>query len=155
MFYGLFGTQNLMVTLILKFYPRKGQVEVKLGQIRSNFKIQNFLAKICLSCADVSQDSKNVIYFYVRQLEMPKNAFQKYDAITFTWFFGHCTVKNKDISLKILHVCCLYESLSHIFLFLDNLKISDFRGNYFWKKWIFLTLGVKIEKYQNSEIAIS
>ena len=131
MFYGPFGTQNSMVTFIFKFDPRKGQLQVKLGQIRSNFKIQNFLTKICLSCADLSQDSKNVIYFYVRQLEMPQNAFQKCDVITFTWFLGHCTAKNKDIALKFcLHVVCMY--LDNIYSgFLNTLKILDYIGNYF------------------------
>ena len=76
MFYGSFGTQNSMVTFIFKFDPRKGQLHVKLGQIRSNFKIQDFLIEICLSCAHLSQDSKNVIYFYLRQLEMPKVALK-------------------------------------------------------------------------------
>ena len=123
MFNGSFGTQNLMMTLIFKFDPRKGQLEVKLGQIRSNSKIQNFLTKICLSCADLYQDSKNVIYFCVRQLEMPKNAFKKCDVITFTcFFFCHCSAKNKDISLKFyIRVVCMY--LNQIYSgFLDNLK---------------------------------
>ena len=35
-----------------KFDPMKGQLWVKLGQIESNFKIQHFLTKTCLSCAD-------------------------------------------------------------------------------------------------------
>ena len=44
-------------------------------------------------------------------LEMPKNAFQKPHVITFTcfFFFGHCTVKNKDIALKFcMRVLCMY-----------------------------------------------
>ena len=48
MFYGSFGTQNSM-TFIFKFDPRKGQFQVKLGQIWSNFKIPFFLQKFaCL-----------------------------------------------------------------------------------------------------------
>ena len=109
-----------MVTLIFKFDPRKGQLQVKLGQIRSNFKIQNFLTKIYLSCADLSQDSKNVIYFYVRQLEMSKNVFQKCDVITFTWFFGHCTAKNEDIALKFC--------MRVIYMYLDHICIFRFFG---------------------------
>ena len=35
----LFVTQNSMVTFISKFGPRKGQCQVKLGQIGSNFQI--------------------------------------------------------------------------------------------------------------------
>ena len=131
MFSGSFGTQNLMVPLIFKVDPNKGQLQVKLGQIKSNLKIQNLLTKICLSCADLSQESKKDIYFYVRQLEMLKNAFQKCEVITFNWFFGHCTAKNKDIALNFcMRVACTY--LDHIFSgFSDNLEISDFIGNYF------------------------
>ena len=77
MFYGSFGTQNSMVTPISKFDPMKGQCQVNLGQIRSNFQFQNLLRKTCLSYPDLSQDSKNVIHFYVQQLEIPKIAFQK------------------------------------------------------------------------------
>ena len=133
MFYGSFGTHNSMVAFIFKFEPRKGQLHVKQGQITSNFKIQNFLIQICLSCADLSQNSKNVIYFYVQQLEMQKIAFQKCDVITFTWFSGHCTAKNKDIALKFcVRVVCMY--VDHIYSgCLDNVKNLDFIGNYFWK----------------------
>ena len=99
--YGSFKMQNSMVAFIFKFGPRNGQFQVKLGQIRSNFKIQDFPSKTCLSCKVLSQDSKTVIYFYVRQLEMPKIALQKCDVITSTRFFGHCTAKNKDIALKL------------------------------------------------------
>ena len=81
-----------MVTFIFKFDPRKGQLQVKLGQIRSNFKIQSFLTKTWLICADLSQDSKNVIYFFVRQLEMPKIAFQKCD-VTFICFLAIAQAK--------------------------------------------------------------
>ena len=108
MFYGSFGTQNTMVAFIFGFDPRKGQYKVKLGQKRSNFQNQNFLLKTNLSCPVLSQDSKNVIYFYVRQLEMPKIAFQKSDVITFIWFFDHCTAKYKDIALKFcMYVVCM------------------------------------------------
>ena len=65
-----------MVTFISKFDTRKGQLQVKLGQIRSNIKIQYFRTKLCLSCAVLSQDSKNVIYVYVRQIKMLKIAFK-------------------------------------------------------------------------------
>ena len=58
-----------------KFDPKKGQLQVKQGQIMSNVKIQNFPTKVYLSCAVLSQDSKKYICFYVRQLEMRKIAF--------------------------------------------------------------------------------
>ena len=108
MFYGSFGTQNTMVAFIFRFDPRKGQYKVKLGQKMSNFQNQNFHLKTCLSCPVLSQDSKNVIYFYVRQLEMSKIAFQKSDVINFTCFFDHRTAKFKDIALKFgMCVVCM------------------------------------------------
>ena len=84
-------------------------------------------------CRFVSGFKKNVIYFYVRQLEMPKIAFQKCDVITFTWFSGHCTAKNKDIALKFcVRVFCKYPE--HVYsCVLDNLEISDLTGNHLKK----------------------
>ena len=113
--YGSFGTQNLMVTLIFKFDPRKGQAQVKLGQIRPNFKIHIFKRKYAFLVQICLRIPKMPFIFFVRQLEMPKNAFQKCDFITFTCFlFGHCTVKNKDIALKFcMRVVCMY--LDHIY----------------------------------------
>ena len=63
MFYGSFGTRNSMVTLIFKIDQRKGQLQVKLSQIRSNFKLQSFITKICPSCAVLSRDSKTKFIF--------------------------------------------------------------------------------------------
>ena len=110
MCYGSFGTQNLMVILIFIFDPRKGQVQVKLGEIRSNIKIQKFLTKIFLSCAELSQDAENVIYFYVRQLEMPKIVFQICDVITFTCFLAIAQPKTKILLWKF--VCVLFVCIS-------------------------------------------
>ena len=63
-------------SFFLKFGLSKCQCQVKLGQIRSYFKIQNFLTGSCLYCLVLPQDSKkNVIYFYVRQLKAQKTAF--------------------------------------------------------------------------------
>ena len=119
-----FGTQNSMVTFNFKFDPRKGQLQVTIGQIWSNFKIRNFITKACLSCAVSSQDSKNVIYFYLRHLEMPKIAFKKCDII-FTRFCGHCKTINKDIALKfcLLVVCIQFDHIYSIFGYLENFWI--------------------------------
>ena len=44
---------------------------------------------------------QKLIYIYVRQLEMPKIAFQKVTSSPFpVFFFYHCTAKYKDIALK-------------------------------------------------------
>ena len=131
MFYRSFGTQNSIVTFIFKFDQRKSQLQVKLGQIRSNFKIKNFLTKIYLYCAVLSQDSKNAIYFYVRQLKMPKKNISKIWRQHLYLLFCHCTTKNKDIALKFcMSVVCMY--FDHIYsVILEELKILDFIGNYF------------------------
>ena len=137
-----------MVTLIFKFDPRKGQLQVKLGQIRSNFKIQNFLTKICLSCADLSQDSKNVIYFYVRQLEMPKNAFQKCDVITFTCFLAIAQAKTKILLWNfvcVLFVCISITYIPVFWKFPQIWKISQEIKIFGWKisrSWDFSILEI-------------
>ena len=63
-----------MVAFISKFDQMKGQLQVKLGQIRSNLKIPKCRTKICLSCTVLTQDSK--VIFYVRQLQMLKLHFK-------------------------------------------------------------------------------
>ena len=94
-----------MVAFVSKFDPRKGQFQVKLGQIGSNFKIQNFLTKTCLSYPVLHHDSKNVIHFYVRQLEMPKVAIQKSDVITDVFLPLH---SQKSITVKFgMCVLCM------------------------------------------------
>ena len=53
-----------------------------------------------------------------------KNAqFQKYDVITFTRFFSHCTVKNKHIAVEFcMLVLCIYPNDVYS-VFFDNVKI--------------------------------
>ena len=127
MSFGSFGTKNSMVTFFFNFDPRKGQLQVKLGQIRPNFKIIISLQNMPF-CAVLCQDSKNIVYCYVRQLKMPKRAFQICDVITFTcFFFGHCTAKWPKIELYVcalkfcMRVVCMY--LNHIYsVFLDKWK---------------------------------
>ena len=149
--YGLFVTQKSMVKFIFEFDPRKGQIQVKLGQIRSNFKIQNYLTKVCLLCSFVSGFPKNVI-FYVRQIEMPNIAFQKCDVIIFFCsFFGHCTAKKKRYCFKILFACCLYVLRSFYSVFGYHEKLGFYRQLFLKNKT--LNLEVKIETNQKSEIA--
>ena len=65
MFYGSFGTQNLMVALVFKFDPRIGQLQVILGQDRQNFKIQFFSYKnMPILCRCVSGFEKIFIFMY-------------------------------------------------------------------------------------------
>ena len=95
MFYRSFGTQNLMVTLIFKFDARKGQLQLKLGQIRSDFKIQNFVQKYAYLVQISLRISKNVIYFYVRQLEMPKMHFINVTSLPLPVFLAIAQPKTK------------------------------------------------------------
>ena len=104
MFNESFGTQKTMVTSISKVEPRKGQVPVRLGQIRPNFEIQKFLTKTWLSYLVLSQDSTNEIYSYVRQIEIPIIAFLKSDVITFTCFF---TIVQPNIKILLRNLVCV------------------------------------------------
>ena len=106
MFNESFGTQKTMVTSISKVEPRKGQVPVRLGQIRPNFEIQKFLTKTWLSYLVLSQDSTNEIYSYVRQIEIPIIAFLKSDVITFTCFFLP-TIAQPNIKILPRNLVCV------------------------------------------------
>ena len=94
MIYGSFGTQKSIVTSIYKFDQRKGQI--KPGQIRSNFLIQNFLTKTCRSYPILPQDSQKCSYNYKCQ----KLHFKKVTSSPFPALFGRCIAKNKDTALK-------------------------------------------------------
>ena len=105
MFCESFGTQSKMVAFISRFDLRKGQNKVKPGQKRSNFQNQIFLTKTCLSRLVLSQDQKRVIYFYVRQLEMPEIAFQKVTSSPLPVSY-QCMVKIKILLCYL--VCVLF-----------------------------------------------
>ena len=128
--------------------------KVKLGQKgqtgskRPNFHNQKFLPKTYLSCPGLSQDSKNVSYFYLGQLEMPKIVFQKSDIITFTCFF-FLTIAQPNIKILLWNLVCVL----FVCWFIANSSV-------FWmtpKCWFLLAFifgkpkfwvsGVKIEKY--------
>ena len=103
MFNGSFGPQNSKMAIIFKFNikndPRKGQLHVKLGQLRSNFKIQNFHTKKCLSCAVFHRILKmSLIFMY--NYKYQKSLFKNVTSLLLPVFFYHCTAKNKDIVLK-------------------------------------------------------
>ena len=85
---------------------------------------------------------------------MSKIAFQKCNVITFTCFWGHCIAKNEDIALKFsMRVVGMH--LDHIYaVFLITWKFSILYAIIF-EKLNFWVLGLKIEKYQISKIAIS
>ena len=121
-------------------------MEKKLQKIRLFLAENQFPFKIYLSWAVLSQDSKNVIYFYIWQLGMPKIAFQKYDVITFTCFFAIAQSKTKTLLWNLVCMLSVCTSIKYVlFLFLDKFEILVFIGNYF-QKFNFWILSVKIEK---------
>ena len=93
-------------------------------QMKYNFKIQKFLSKPYIACPVLSLNSKNVIYFDVRQLEMPKRAFPNSDVNSFVIFFGHCRAKNKYNTL--IFTLDLNIRLHNTNRFLDRFKILYF-----------------------------
>ena len=76
---------------------------------------------------------------------MPKNAFQKYDVITFTCFFAIAQQTTKILFWNF--ACVLFVSRSHIFRFLDKLKNCILYAIIFDKLYFWI-LRVKIEKYK-------
>ena len=91
MFYVSFRTQISMVTFISKFGLRKGQCQIKLGQIRSNFQAHNFLTKHAYFAQLLSGFNKCHLLLCTT-IKNSKYAFRKIDVITFT-FFGYCSQK--------------------------------------------------------------
>ena len=110
-----------MVTLMFKFYSRKGKLQVKLGQIRSNFQIQNFLTKVCYLVEFCLRIPKKCHFLCTRignaKNYFFKNYFQKCYAITFTCFLGHCTAKNKDIALNFVYMLFVCTLITYIQVF--------------------------------------
>ena len=108
MFMGSFGTQNLMVTLICKFDPKKGALQVKIGQIKSNSK--SFLQKhahlvqICLRIPKMS-----IICIY-GNYKCQKLHFKECDVITFTCFLAIAQQKTKILLWNF--VCVLFVCIS-------------------------------------------
>ena len=131
-----------MMALIFICDPRSGHVQVKKGQIS---KLKNFFSK---NMSSFFPDSQNVTCFDVRQLQMPKNAIQRSDVITFAWFFGHCKARNKGISLKF---CTLIVGLYFytFILFFGYLQNFDFVCIYFQKNQNFDLWKSKTKGFEN------
>ena len=148
------GAQNSMVTSIFEFGLRKGQCQVKLGQIRSNFQIQNRLTKTCLYYPVLPQNSKSVIYFHISKLEMPKIAIQRSGSITFRYLlFYHGTAKDKILLWNVAYVLFVRSSITYIQFFGQPQSFGFYRI-LFWKIEILNFFVVKLEKYKKYEIAI-
>ena len=126
-FHGSFGTQNLMVILIFNFDPRKGQLQVKLGQIRSNLKIQKFsYQNMPVLCRFVS--GFQICHLSLCTIRNAQNCISKLCCHHLYLLFCHGTAKNKGIALKFcMRIVCMYlDHINSVFWI-----ISDFIGNYF------------------------
>ena len=77
MFYGSFGSQNMMAAFISGLDPSQSQLGSnqvkKVKFLKTKFSSKNML----ILSSFVSGFPKNVIYFYIQQLEMPKSTFKK------------------------------------------------------------------------------
>ena len=60
----------------------------------------------------------------VRQLEMPKIALQKVTPPALSFFFSHCTSKNKDTACMLKALCSFITGTR----FLNKIKILGFIG---------------------------
>ena len=76
MLYGPFGTQSSMVTFIFTSGLRTGQYQVKIGQVRPNYRIQNVVIKTYLSSL-LSLDAKKSSIFMYENYEYQKLRFKK------------------------------------------------------------------------------
>ena len=155
MLYGSFGIQNLAVTSISKFDPRKDKYHAKLGQIRSFFQIWKCAYKYMPILFRLFRDSKNTIHFYVRQVEMQKKAFQKLTSSPLHDCLEIAHPKIKILAWKFACVLFIRILMMHIpvFFFFDVLNILNFVGNYYWKIEI-VGFGGLIEKYRKLDVAI-
>ena len=134
-----------MVGFIFKFGLKKGQCQVKLGRIRSNFRIQNFVTKhayrnqFCLSIP------KMLFIFTQGNYKCQKLHVKKVTPSPLPVFFYHCIAKNNDIAFKFV-MCVLCRQAYNIYSgFLDNSKIFDFIC-IFLKNCNFEFRGSKLEK---------
>ena len=145
--YGSFGTQNSMVTFILKFGLRKSQCQIKLGRIlNSKF---SYISMPILS-SFVSDKKRHLLL--CTTIKKAQNAL-KSNVITLRYRFLSLNSQKLVHCFEILHACRLHMSnFITVIPFLDYSKILDFIGVYFWKNKT-LSFGGKNKK-QKSEKAI-
>ena len=146
MFYGPFGTQNSMVAIIFKLGHRKCQCQVKVGQIRSNFQIQNFITKMPILSSFVSGFQE--CYLFLRTtFKMPKTTSQK---VTASFLLFSPLQSKKDMTLEFgMCVVCLQFYNIHSVLY--SLKIIFYR-HLFLKNRNFEFRGSKSKNIKKQDI---
>ena len=132
-FYGSFGTYNGWCHFHILPKVRSGS-----DQKGSKFESEKYFQSIPILSSFVS-GFKKVICFDKRKLQMPKNAIQRSGVITCPWFLGHCTARNKNISLKFCTLVVgiqLYTTFSDFWIslksilqvFIEKVQILIFGG---------------------------
>ena len=129
MFYGSFGTQNSMVSFNFKLDPRKGQVHVKLGQIRSNFKITIFLHNMLILCSFVSGFQKCHLLLCTA-ITNAKACISNMWRHHLYIFLAIAQPKKLWNFVCVLFVCI---SIRYIPIFWDKWRILDYKGNYIFE----------------------
>ena len=149
MFYGSLWTQNSMVAFFFKFDLRKGQMQVKLGQIRSNFKIQKILIKTYLICYDLSQNSKKCLLFLCTKIRITKHCISKiWRHHLYLFFFTIAQAKTKILPWNL--ACFLFAciSITHILVFCITENFGFYR-QLFERSWNFEFWGSNSENIKN------
>ena len=122
----------------------------KLGQI-SNFKILSpkyaHLVQFCLRI-------QKIYLFLCTTIKNAENCISNIwtDYLYLFFFFWPLHSQKQRYCLEILYACCLYVSDHISSSFLDNWKVFDVIGSYFWKKWNFEFWGQN-KKYEKYEMA--
>ena len=144
MFNGFFGTQKTMVKSISKFEPRKGQVQVKLGQIRSNFKIQNFFKNMPILSSFVTGFQKCDLFLRTSNRNA-KNCISKkwrHHLYLFIFTTAQPNIKINASKFSMCVVCKYFDDIFSVFWWLQ--KVGFYR-HLFFEKLTFWVLWVKIE----------
>ena len=110
------------------------KVRSSSGQKRSNFETHNFLFKTFLSCLVLSHDSIKCYLFWLATIRNANNcASKRRRHHVYLVLGGHCTARNKDISLKF---CTLVVGIYFYTIYSGVLDI--FKKNWFCRCLFFL-----------------
>ena len=151
-FMGHWGRKIRWWHFIFKFDLRKGQLHVKLGPIRSNFKIKQISTNSdYILCSFISGFQTCHVFLFTTIIN-PKYVVSKMWRHHLYLFFGHCTAKTKILLWNFVYVLFVGISITCIPILYITWKNLDFVGNYFWENEILDFGGQNREK---SKIQIS
>ena len=127
--------------------------QVKFRSKRSNFENRNLFWKTYLSCPVLSQDSKNVICFILRPLEIPKIEFKVVTSLPLPGFWTIAQPKIKILARNFVQLSLAHSSNIYISFF-RYLQKNDFVRIYYWQIKIWFC-GVKKQTFRKFEITTS